>query len=143
MDCIKLKPDVVSLLMGVNDFGHTLNHEYTGTLEIFNNDLRKLLKDTTTLLPNTQLLLGEPFVVKGETRINGDWFPDLLDYQKVVRDIASELNVPFITYQNIFDQALGKAPASHWCPDGIHPSLAGSFLMKKVWLTAFKSIINS
>jgi len=35
------------------------------------------------------------------------------------------------------DEALKKAPVEYWCPDGVHPSIAGGFLMKKPWIEAF------
>ena len=46
MDCLALQPDVLSILIGVNDYWHTLGGGYKGTVEIYENDLRDLLKYT-------------------------------------------------------------------------------------------------
>ena len=42
----------------------------------------------------------------------------------------------FIPYQQIFDAAVADQGVAYWCPDGVHPSLAGSALMAKAWIEA-------
>ena len=37
-DCLNLKPDVMSILIGVNDYWHTLTHGYTGDINRYKND---------------------------------------------------------------------------------------------------------
>ncbi len=46
MDCLELKPDVLSILIGVNDIWHKLNGTYNGTAEIYRNDYIALLERT-------------------------------------------------------------------------------------------------
>ena len=60
-DCIALNPDVVSILIGVNDYWHTLDGGYKGTLEKFTTDYRELLNYTKQKLPGVQLI-AEPIV---------------------------------------------------------------------------------
>ena len=139
-DCIQIQPQVLSILIGVNDFWHTLNSGYTGTPEIFNNDLRALLKRTQDQIPDIKILLGEPFAVTGGSAITSEW-KDFPPYQRIIKEIATDFNASFVPYQRVFDEALEKAPASHWCPDGVHPSIAGAFLMKEAWLEAFHKLL--
>jgi lysophospholipase L1-like esterase len=138
-DCLQLKPDVLSILIGVNDFWHSLN-SYKGTVEVYESDLRKLLDRTLTALPKVKLIIGEPFAVKGGTAINNRWFPDFPKYQVAAAKIAKEFNAQYIPYQKIFDDALNIAPVSYWCPDGVHPSMAGGYLMKEAWVQAFNKL---
>jgi lysophospholipase L1-like esterase len=138
-DCLQLKPDVLSILIGVNDFWHSLN-SYKGTVEVYEADFRKLLERTLTALPKVKLIIGEPFAVKGGTAINNRWFPDFPEYQVAAAKIAKEFNAQFIPYQKIFDDALNIAPVSYWCPDGVHPSMAGGYLMKEAWVQAFNKL---
>ena len=42
-DCLDIKPDVLSILVGVNDFWHLLSGQYDGTLEKYEQDYRALL----------------------------------------------------------------------------------------------------
>ena len=139
-DCLHLSPQVLSILIGVNDFWHTLSSGYSGTPEIFNQDLRALLNRTQEAIPEIRMILGEPFAVKGGSAITDAWNDNFPPYQKAVKEIADDFNAAFIPYQKVFDEALEKAPVSHWCPDGVHPSMAGASLMKDAWLEAFNEI---
>ena len=140
-DCLYLKPDVLSVLIGVNDFWHTLSNNYAGTAKTYNEDLRNLLDRTKKQLPDIKLIIGEPFAVKGGRAITPQWDKDFPDYQKYAKAIAKDYNAAFIPYQDVFDKALKIAPASYWCPDGVHPSIAGAYLMKNAWLEAFDKIL--
>ncbi|GJM28356.1 MAG: lipase [Cyclobacteriaceae bacterium] len=140
-DCLQLQPQVLSILIGVNDFWHTLRSDYEGTPEVFNHDLRALLIQTKEQLPDIKIILGEPFAVKGGSAITAEWSQGFRPYQNVVKEISDDLGTAFVPYQQVFDEALEKAPADHWCPDGVHPSIAGAFLMKDAWLQAFHKLI--
>ena len=138
-DCLQLKPDVLSILIGVNDFWHTLNN-YKGTVATYEADFRKLLDRTLEELPVIKLIIGEPFAVKGGSAIDDKWFPEFPKYQQSARQIASDYKAVFIPYQEIFVEALLHAPAAYWCPDGVHPSMAGGYLMKEAWIQAFEKL---
>ena len=140
-DCLNLNPQILSILIGVNDFWHTLSSNYEGTPQVFDRDLRALLKSTREALPAVKIILGEPFAVKGGSAITEEWTEGFPPYQQIVRQIATDLNTSFIPYQKVFDEALEKAPAEHWCPDGVHPSMAGAFLMKEAWLLEFNKLV--
>lgn len=136
-DTIALQPNILSILIGVNDFWHMMNGSYKGTLETYRNDYRNLLKLTMEKLPDVQLIIGEPFALRG-TSVKPDWFPLFHDYRGVARDIANEFKATFIPYQEIFDKALELAPVSYWVPDGVHPSIAGAQLMAGAVTQAFR-----
>lgn len=140
-DCMDLKPDVLSILIGVNDFWHTLTHDYDGTVEVYEQDLRYLLDLTFAQYPDLKLIIGEPFAVDGGTAIDNDaWYPAFNGYRAAARRIAGDYKAAWIPYQQIFDDALEKAPVSYWCPDGVHPSPAGNYLMAQAWLKAFSQL---
>ena len=138
-DCLQLKPDVLSILIGVNDFWHTLTQSYGGTAKTFESGLRALLDRTLKSYPDIKLILGEPFAVKGGTAINENWDKNFPGYPLAVRNIAKDYKAAFVPYQKVFDDALKMAPASYWCADGVHPSMAGSYLMKNAWMEALSN----
>jgi lysophospholipase L1-like esterase len=139
-DCLQLRPDVISILIGVNDFWHTLSHAYQGTAEIYERDFRRLLDRTREALPETRLLIGEPFVAAGGSAIDQRWGADFAAYQAAAQRVAADYEAVFIPYQTVFDEALKTAPAAYWCPDGVHPSLAGAYLMAQAWMAGFDRI---
>jgi lysophospholipase L1-like esterase len=137
-DCLDIKPDVLSILIGVNDIWHKLNGQYNGTVEIYRNDYIALLERTMTALPNVKLIICEPFAVPGVKAVDNKWYPEFYDYQKAAREIAEMFNAVFIPYQTIFDEAQKSAPGVYWTGDGVHPSLAGAQLMASAWIDAIK-----
>lgn len=137
-ECLDLKPDVLSILIGVNDFWHTYNKKYDGTIEIYENDYRKLLTETMQALPDVRLIIGEPFAINGVNAVTDQWFPAFDAYRAVAHKLAVEFDAVFIPYQSIFDKACEEAPKSWWTGDGVHPTLAGAELMANAWFEALK-----
>jgi lysophospholipase L1-like esterase len=137
-DCLNLKPDILSILIGVNDIWHKLNGQYNGTVEIYRNDYIALLERTRKALPNVKLIICEPFAVPGVKAVDDRWYPEFYGYQKAARDIAAQFGATFIPYQKIYDEAQKKAPGSYWTGDGVHPTLAGAQLMAQAWLHGVK-----
>ncbi|MGQ7869477.1 SGNH/GDSL hydrolase family protein [Sunxiuqinia sp. sy24] len=137
-DCLDLKPDVLSILIGVNDYWHKRNGNYDGTVQVYENDFRALLKRTKEALPNVTLVICEPFSVPGGSAIADGWMDEFKPYQHVAKKLADEYDTLFVPYQKIFEKALNYAPATYWSGDGVHPSMAGAQLMASAWLKVVK-----
>jgi lysophospholipase L1-like esterase len=131
-DCLALKPDVLSILIGVNDFWHPLTGQAKGTIETYIADYRALLKHTLQSLPHVKLIIGEPFAMPGAA-VNNKWYPGFNAYQNAAHAIATEFGAVFLPYQSIFDKALTFAPPAYWTIDGVHPTVAGAGLMAQAW----------
>jgi lysophospholipase L1-like esterase len=138
-DCLDLQPDILSILIGVNDIWHTLNGHYNGTVEKYEKDYRALLRRTREKLPQATLMICEPFVLRCGA-VNDKWFPEFLGYRKVARKMATEFQAIFIPFQTMFDEAVKQTPPSHWAGDGVHPSMAGAYLMAQAWLQTLATI---
>ncbi len=136
-DTIEVKPDVLSILVGVNDtlFGHG------ETLEEYEEGYDKLLAETLAALPKVKIVLGEPFLLPVGSK--KDEFPSAMaevkKRQEVVFQLGRKYHLPVIAYQRAFDEACKRAPADHWSWDGVHPTYAGHALMAKAWLAAVEA----
>jgi lysophospholipase L1-like esterase len=137
-DCISLKPNVLSILVGVNDYWHTLLSGYKGTIDTYHGDYRKLIERTKTALPDISIIICEPFAVKGVKAVDDKWYPAFDAYRAAASDVAREYDLPFVPYQAAFDKALDHAPGNYWTLDGVHPSIAGAALMTQTWIKAVK-----
>jgi len=133
-DCLDFKPAVLSILIGVNDYWHKHNGNYDGTAEIYERDLRTLLKRTNEALPDTKIVICEPFAVLGCKAVDGTWFPEFDLYRVAARKLAGEFNTIFIPYHDIFVKASKVAPPTYWTADGVHPTVAGAKLMSEAWM---------
>lgn len=135
-DCFDLHPNLLSIMIGVNDFWHTLDGKYNGTVIKYEDDFRQLLTLTKKMLPDVELVIGEPFAVLGCSAVTEKWYPDFDAYRETAKKLAAEFDAIFIPYQEVFDTAQKHAPGKYWTNDGVHPSMAGSSLMAEAWLKA-------
>lgn len=137
-DCLNLQPNILSILIGVNDYWHKHNGKYSGTVGVYEADFIALLERTLKKMPYVKLVIGEPFALKGIKAVDDSWYPEFDSYREVAKNIAKEFEAVFVPYQSVFNEALNSAPGNYWTNDGVHPSLAGSKLMAKAWLKATK-----
>ncbi len=135
-DCFDLEPDILSILIGVNDYWHKRNGNYDGTVEVYENDFRALLKRTKEKLPGVKLVICEPFYVLNTTAVDETWVEPMKQYQAAAKKIATEFDTVWVPFQKVFDEAVKHAPPTYWTRDGVHPSMAGAQLMAEAWLKA-------
>ncbi|CAN5554293.1 hypothetical protein BH11BAC3_BH11BAC3_29510 [soil metagenome] len=135
-DCIDIQPDVLSILVGVNDANSVVDHR-PGQVDSakFEAEYRALLQQAKEKLPGVKLILGEPFIFQlGRTEKNYTlWLDEIKKRQASVRILAKEFDAILVDYQQAFDEALKRAPVNYWIWDGIHPMPAGHELMARHW----------
>ena len=147
-DCINLKPDYISILIGVNDVWHEIAHTNGVDAKRFEIVYDLIISQIKESLPNTEIILMEPFVLEGFNTCNTEEIPDRLnrfivgvsENGKAAQKIALKYNLPFIKLQDKFNQLAQKAPVSCWLADGVHPTTAGHKMIKQEWLKAFNSL---
>lgn len=132
-DCLDLKPDLLSILIGINDYWHMRNGKYDGTVERYEADYRQLLKLTMEALPDINLVICQPFALPGTTAVDDTWTAPVKAYQDVAFRLSKEFRASWVPFQKVFDEAIKHAPAKHWAADGVHPTMAGAHLMASAW----------
>lgn len=135
-DCLDLEPDVLSILIGVNDYWHMRGGGYDGTPEIYENDFRALLNRTRSAFPGIKLVICQPFVLTGTSAVDDTWLEPFSAYQQIAAALSEEYDAVWVPFQERFDEAVELAPATYWTGDGVHPSMAGAQLMATSWLEA-------
>lgn len=131
-DCIDLKPDVVSILIGINDTWRAFDRDMPRSTEEFEDYYRRLLTETRDKAP-ARIILMEPFnlPVPPDRTL---WRPDLDPKIGVTRKLACEFGALLIPLDGLFAQAATRRPAEEWLPDGVHPSPAGHALIAQAWI---------
>lgn len=142
MDIWNLKPDLLSMLVGVNDVWHEFRRENGVDVKRYENIYRTLLTETMEVLPDIKIILMEPFTLKGEqTEEFWEEFRHEVELRaEAVRRIAADYNLPFVELQEKFDEAAKKTSPEKWLVDGIHPTPAGHRLIANAWLECFTKI---
>ena len=133
IDAINLKPDIVSILIGVNDTWHEFATKNGVEVDRYETVYRMLLDLTRQRLPATRLVLCEPFVLKCGV-VTDAWIAEMNERRAVVRKLAAEFAAVFVPFQSAFDGVLDAAPPAYWTSDGVHPTLAGHRLMTETWI---------
>jgi len=132
-DCIDLKPDILSILIGVNDIWHKLNGRYDGTPEVYRDGFAALLERTKKALPDTTLVICEPFVLRCGA-VKDNWFPEFETRRAFAEKVAKEAGTIWVPFQQEFDKAVAEGTRPEkWAGDGVHPTGEGHNLMAKVW----------
>jgi lysophospholipase L1-like esterase len=137
-DAIDLKPDILSILIGVNDIWHKLNGRYDGTVEKYEKGLSALLARTREALPKTKFVICEPFVLRCGA-VGDDWFPEFDERRGAAKRCAEKAEATWVPFQSMFDEAVKAQKPAHWAGDGVHPTMAGHALMAKTWIDAVKA----
>ena len=142
-DVWSYEPDVVSILIGINDLYHQVSLKAGVELERYIQVYKMLLEDTKKRLPNVKFVLCEPFVLKGvATEAIYDHFLQIKDYAAAVKQIAEEYGAYFLPLQNVLETATAAARQDTYLYDGIHPTAAGAKLIADEWLKLFRENID-
>jgi lysophospholipase L1-like esterase len=136
-DTLQLQPDVLSILIGVNDFWHTLSHGYTGTVQQYEDQYVALLDETRRALPRVRVLVLEPFVLRCGA-VDDRWFPEFDERRAAARRVAQHAGASFVSLQAVFDDLSRKREGApqYWAADGVHPTPAGHAVIAERWRRA-------
>jgi lysophospholipase L1-like esterase len=135
-DALDLKPDVLSILIGVNDVGRAVRSRRDVDIDAFTAAYRWLLDQSRRANPELKIVLLEPFVLP-VTRVKAAWeaWRGQIDrLRAVVAGLASEHKAVLLRTQDIFDEAARRVAPSHWIWDGAHPLPQGHELIARNWI---------
>jgi acyl-CoA thioesterase I len=130
-DCLALDPDVVSILIGVNDTWWRYSHDDPTSAADFAHDYRHILAATHRL--GARIILVEPFLVPVDDAQRG-WRADLDPKVDVVRRLAAEFDATLVAVDELFRDA--GVDDRVWTRDGVHPTPFGHALIAQAWLRA-------
>ena len=136
-DTIALKPDILSILIGVNDFWHTKTHGYTGTVADYETAFAALLQATRRELPSVRLVVLEPFVLRCGA-VDTGWFPEFDQRRAAAARVARQVNATFIALHDRFTALAARTSPEYWAADGVHPTPAGHGYIAEQWRRAVK-----
>lgn len=141
-DIINLKPDVMSILIGVNDIWHEVNDQNGVDTQKFEKIYSMLIEEIKEALPDIKIIILEPFVLYGEgSKKYYDVFRKGVEERaEVAKRIADKYEFAFVPLLKQFDEAASDGDTAYWTTDGVHPTAAGHQLIKEELLKAFNSL---
>ncbi len=134
-DCLALRPDVLSILVGINDTWRAFDSGDPIPTATFEQTYRDLLTRTREALPQTRIILMEPFALPVPP-VTDAWRVDLDPKIQVIRRLAQAFGCQFVALDGLFAQAATRREPAFWASDGVHPTPAGHALIAQAWLRA-------
>lgn len=143
-DILNIKPDVMSILIGVNDVWHEFPGKDGVPADLYEAVYDMLIREVKAVLPKIKIMILEPFVLKGSgTQENWDVFrSEVEERSKKAKKIAEKYDLTFVPLMKKFDDLQNIAPAAYWLMDGVHPTAAGHELIAREWVKAFAGCFN-
>lgn len=147
-DMIQLKPDYMSILIGVNDVWHEFDIGNGVSAEKYELIYDLLLQELLEALPELKIMILEPFVLPGNCTCNTQEYPNRWEYfrdevalrAQAAKRLAEKYSLVFVPLQEMLTKANENAPDGYWLRDGVHPTAAGHNLIKNQWLKAFETM---
>ena len=155
-DFVDIKPDVVSILIGIND-NHRTPPDGMTNADWYESCYRRILDRSFENNPDLKLIIMEPFtepkpyqhntaqnvIRPAETQSEYESRRERLGtIQNAARRIAADYNAVFVELQSVFDNLINeKIPSTYWLWDGIHVTEAGSWIIANEWLKSSASIL--
>ena len=135
-DVIDLKPDYVSILIGINDvwrqFDSPLLTEQHVSPEEYRENYEKLIAQT---LPITKgMILMTPYIM--EPNKNDPMRARMDEYTAIVKDLAAKYNLICVDLQTAWDKLFEHMHPMNIAWDRIHPNQIGAMYIAKNFLSA-------
>ena len=146
-DIINLKPDYMSILMGVNDVWHELAIGNGVATPKFEKIYTMLIEEVLEALPDIKLMILEPYALPGGATegVLEDGRDKYTVFRKETEDkaaacrrVAEKFNIPFVPLQAKLDEMQKAYGTESVSGDGVHPNVTGHLLIARAWMEAFE-----
>lgn len=135
-DCLDIKPDVLSIKIGVNDVWR-LRGEWNGQkfvpLADYRANYEKLIAQARSVGVRV-LALVSPTTIAEEN--DSELSRHLDERAACVRELATANGAVYVPARENLLRALREQPGVRWTSDGCHPTTAGHALIAATWLQA-------
>lgn len=135
-DTLCLKPDILSIMVGINDCASTLREKTGSSPARFEKIYQLLLDEVREENPGVKMVLCEPFALPvGPIKDDfAAWRQELEPLQEKVRCIAEKNRAVFVPLQKRFQELLSVREAEYWVWDGVHPTVCGHQVIAQQWM---------
>ena len=140
-DFIEIQPDIVSILIGVNDVWHHYAFEYVETTdEQFESNYRTLL-DAIKSRTNARILMIQPFLLETVDPAKQELCEELARKQAIVKKLADEYADAYLPLDEVLHSMTEEEPA-YYAADGVHPTPDGACCIGEAYLGAIAPLIE-
>ena len=140
-DFIEIQPDIVSIMIGVNDVWHHYAFEYVETTdEQFEANYRKVLEAIKSRT-SARILMIQPFLLETVDPAKQELCEELARKQAIVKRLADEYADAYLPLDEVLHGMAEEEPA-YYAADGVHPTPDGACCIGEVYLRAIAPLIE-
>ena len=142
-DVLNLKPDILTVLIGVNDVWHECSSGNGVDAGKFEMILRLFLREVLDALPDCRIFILEPFVLPGHaTQEHLDTFLREVPLRALAcKRVAESFSLPFVPLQEKLEALAAQTEPAYVLHDGVHPTSAGHYLISQALYEALESVL--
>ena len=138
-DFVEIQPDLVSIMIGVNDTWHHAADRSWISSEQFEENYRTVLEAIKTRT-NAKILIIEPFLVPVEDKL---FFREDLDPKiQIIRKLAREYADAYLPIDGLLAAAYLGVEPTEYAADGVHPTEEGARFIADYYLEAVCDLID-
>lgn len=141
-DAIELQPDIISILIGVNDIWHRGGAERIETTDEQIECNYRAILNRLKAQTNAKIVMSSPYLLDTD---NKDWIREgLKTVLPIIRKLADEYADLYIPLDEIFEEALKTQPEPQfYSGDGVHPNANGAEFIGTEYFKAIRPLIES
>ena len=139
-DFIEIQPDIVSIMIGINDVWHHYSHGIETTDEQFEENYRTVL-DAIKSRTNARILMIQPFLLETVDPAKQVLCEELARKQAIIQKLADEYADAYLPLDEILHQEVDVEPAEY-SADGVHPTPDGACRIGEAYLGAIAPLIE-
>ena len=126
-DGIEFQPDVISILIGINDIWHRYGGEKIATTDAQIETNYRAILERIKRETNAKIIILAPYVLDYDNETRQAMREDLKTVLPIIRSLADEFADAYIPLDEIFAEALKTQPEPlYYSGDGVHPNENGS-----------------
>lgn len=133
-DCLRLRPDFLSILIGINDTWRRFDQDDPTPVEVYENRYRDLLTRVRDRL-HIPVMILEPFLLEVHPH-QWAWREDLDPKIGAARRLAREFGCRYVPLDGLMAAEACRRPMTDLSADGVHPTEAGARLIAQAWVDA-------
>ena len=139
-DFIAIQPDIVSIMIGINDVWHHYSHGIETTDEQFEQNYRAVL-DAIKSRTKARILMIQPFLLETVDPAKQFLCEELSRKQAIIQKLADEYADAYLPLDEILHQEVDVKP-SEYSADGVHPTPDGACRIGEAYLGAIAPLIE-
>jgi lysophospholipase L1-like esterase len=139
-DFIEIQPDIVSVMIGINDVWHHYSHGIETSDEQFEQNYRVVL-DAIKTRTSARILMIQPFLLETVDPAKQAYTEELARKQAIVKKLADEYADAYLPLDEILHSETEEEPA-YYAADGVHPTPDGACFIGEAYLGAIAKLIE-